>query len=175
MFVRRLLVLAVVVMGSGLVSAGEEKAPSAATKAFDKIKKMEGSWVQIDDKGNVTNTVVSTYHVTAGGSAVIETIFPGTAHEMVTVYYIDKGELVLTHYCMLGNQPRMKADLSNFDKGSQIAFKFCGCGNLKDEKENHMHEAIVTLTSEDRYEAKWDNSENGKCTHSAAFKLARKK
>ena len=44
---------------------------------------------------------------TGGGSAVTETLFPGTAHEMMSVYHMDGDDLVLTHYCAGGNQPRM--------------------------------------------------------------------
>ena len=53
--------------------------------------------------------LVARYAVTAAGSAVVETVFPGTEHEMVTVYHADGSDLVLTHYCMEGNQPRMRA------------------------------------------------------------------
>ena len=49
-------------------------------------------------------------YATAGGSAVQETQFPGTPMEMVSVYHLDGADLVMTHYCVLGNQPRMKAD-----------------------------------------------------------------
>ena len=54
--------------------------------------------------------IVSVIKVTAGGSAVHETLFPGSAHEMVSVYHLDGADLVMTHFCALGNQPRMKAD-----------------------------------------------------------------
>jgi hypothetical protein len=39
------------------------------------------------------------YRVTGAGSAVVETLFPGTPHEMVTVYHARKGVLCMTHYC----------------------------------------------------------------------------
>ena len=60
------------------------------------------------NSGQPTDQVVSTYRVTAAGSAVMEVLFPGTDHEMVTVYHQDGDDLILTHYCAAGNQPRMK-------------------------------------------------------------------
>ena len=63
-----------------------------------------------DDKGKPTDQVVSVFKLTGGGSAVQETIFPGAAHEMVSVYHADGKDVVMTHYCALGNQPKMKLD-----------------------------------------------------------------
>ena len=68
--------------------------------------------------------------VTAAGSAVHETIFPGTGHEMVSMYHADGKDLIMTHYCALGNQPRMKLDpKSSVDKG-EFRFKFAGGSNI---------------------------------------------
>src|SRR5438105_1544223 len=85
---------------------GEEKpaakAPAAATNAgLERIKKLAGTWVMADKDGKPTDTVVSVIKVTAGGSAVQETIFPGQPQEMVSVYHTDGPDLVMTHYCML--------------------------------------------------------------------------
>ena len=52
----------------------------------------------------------------------LETEFPGTEHEMVTVITQDGADLALTHYCMLGNQPQQfdagvacAANIADFD------------------------------------------------------------
>jgi hypothetical protein len=37
---------------------------------------------------------------------------------------MDGADLVMTHYCMLGNQPRMKADSKS--PKNQIRFQFAG-------------------------------------------------
>ena len=58
---------------------------------------------------NVAEQVTNVFRVTAGGSAVEETVFPGTEQEMVTLYFVRDGRLQLTHYCMAGNQPHMLA------------------------------------------------------------------
>ena len=48
------------------------------------------------------------YRLTAGGSALVETLFPGASRgQMVSMYYDRKGKLAMTHYCMLRNQPGM--------------------------------------------------------------------
>ena len=95
--------------------------------------------MEADKDGKPTDKVVSVVKVTAGGSAVHETHFPGQPMEMVSVYHLDKGDLVMTHYCVLGNQPRMKADPKS--PANQIKWVFAGGTNLDPAKDTHMHGA----------------------------------
>ena len=67
--------------------------------------------------------LVARYAVTAGGTAVMETVFPGTQHEMVTVYHADGPDIVLQHFCMEGNQPRMRAKAP---AAARVEFAFDG-------------------------------------------------
>jgi hypothetical protein len=94
---------------------------------------------------------------------------------MVSVYCRDGADLVMTHYCMLGNQPRMKADPNS--PTNQICFKFAGGSNLNPAKDKHMHEGTITFVDDDHIEWSgvcWDGGKpvkNMKCE----FKLVRKK
>src|SRR5690242_6473548 len=91
--------------------AKEHEAPRPAPPSrLDVMKRLAGDWIQVGPDGKASDQVVATYRVTAGGSAVEETLFAGTPHEMVTVYHMDGDDLVLTHYCVAGNQPHMKAE-----------------------------------------------------------------
>ena len=76
--------------------------------------------------------------------AVVETVFPGSAHEMVTVYHADGPDLVLTHYCMEGNQPRMRAKGA---QGSRFDFAFDGGTNIDPKRDRHMHSATCRARS----------------------------
>ena len=77
---------------------------------------------------------------------MLEIIFQGAEHEMVTVYHADGDEVVLTHYCVLGNQPHMKARPGG--DGKQIVFECVGGTNLASERDKHMHQGTChTLTS----------------------------
>src|SRR5688500_9647707 len=81
-----------------------------ASPALERFKALAGEWVSLEDGEMVKKgDLVARYAVTAAGTAVVETVFPGSGHEMVTVYTADGPDLVLTHYCMEGNQPRMRA------------------------------------------------------------------
>jgi hypothetical protein len=148
-----------------------EKAPTHAT--LEALKALAGDWVQVGPDGKPTETVATSFKVTAAGSVVHETLFPGTPHEMVTVYHMDGDELVLTHYCAMGNQPRMKA--AKGSDGKKASFVCTGVSNLKNEQLPHMHSAELTFVDAGHYKARWGTMDNGKETHVAEFDLVRKK
>ena len=162
-----------------IATIGEKPAePSVADVSraqFERMKKLAGTWVAADKDGKPTDKVVSVVKVTAGGSAVQETIFPGGPMEMVSVYHLDGSDLVMTHYCMLGNQPRMKADTKS--PKDQIKFNFAGGTNLDPAKDMHMHEATLTFVDDDRIEISGVAWVNGKpaTDHCGTMKLVRKK
>ena len=157
--------LTVVVIGAASIAA---QAADTTTARFDKLKALAGDWTKIDGDGAVD----ASYRVTAGGTAVIETLFPGTPEEMVTVFTVDKGDLVLTHYCAEGNQPHMKA-LKGGDANA-IEFKFDGGGNIHSPKDGHMHEASFAFKNADHLSSTWQFYKDGKPGEKAQFNLVRK-
>src|SRR5262245_51575653 len=102
------LLLALVVTVSGMSDGGDNavpKLPAPPTNtALEKMKKLAGTWRLADKDGKPTDQIASIIKVTAGGSVVHETLFPGQPHEMVSVYAVDGPDLIMTHYCVLGNQ-----------------------------------------------------------------------
>jgi hypothetical protein len=57
---------------------------------------------------------------------------PGSAvGGMATAYHLDRGTLVLTHFCGAGNQPRMRLNSVN-DGGKHIAFEMYDITNHRD-------------------------------------------
>ena len=150
---RQILIGGFVVLALSLTAVAQDKhehqAPPAPTNAgLEKMKTMVGTWVMADKDGKPTDEVVSVVKITAGGSAVHETLFPGQPHEMVSVYTAEGPDLVLTHYCMLGNQPRLKAGQKSV-AGNKISFEFAGGTNLDPQKDKHMHAATLTFVDAD--------------------------
>ena len=159
------------ILAGGPITADNEKEKSSL-RQFEVLKKLSGDWVQIDRDGRPTEKVVSSFRVTAAGHALEEKVFPGTDHEMVTMYHMDGPNLVLTHYCTLGNQPRMRAEPAT--DASKIVFKFIGATNLKSDKEMHMHEATLTFEDENRFQAEWTARQDGAPCHQTRLSMARK-
>ena len=166
--------VAVAVLAMG-VRAEEPKPAGKGDKSatLDKVKKLVGTWVAEDDKGQPTETVVSVFKVTAAGSAVTETIFPGQPHEMVSVYHMDGKDAVMTHYCAMGNQPKMKIEPAD----KELKFVFAGGSNLDPAKDMHMHEGSIKWTDEDHIVWSWQGYMDGKPAkeHVVSMKLVRKK
>ncbi len=151
---RRLLLCPLLLLALPVAIYGEDKAaklpPAPTNSAFETMKKLAGTWLLADQDGKPTDQVASIIKVTAGGSAVHETVFPGQPHEMVSVYTVVGPDLVMTHYCVLGNQPRLKADSKS--SANQIHFEFAGGANLDPTKDKHMHSATLTILDSDRIE-----------------------
>ena len=137
---KTLLILAI-----ATATAFTAHAATTAGDAFASLKKLQGEWRgPAMQKGMPPSH--SIYRVTAGGSAVQETIFPGTKMEMLSVYHMDKGRLLMTHYCALGNQPRMKLNTRKSTAG-ELVFDFDGGTNLNARRDMHMHSLALTLPS----------------------------
>jgi hypothetical protein len=111
------------------------------------------------------------YRLSAGGSALVETLFPGSGEEMVSVYHDQNGKLAMTHYCMLRNQPKMtlvKAD------GQLIELLFASKGNdIDPAKDKHMHGVSFAITDNDHIVQKWTLFDKGKDAGGVTLKLAR--
>jgi len=169
--------LAVLLASAGALTLGAAQqkstppAQSGKNAAFELFKQLAGEWVGKEaGKGGEIHVK---YQVTSGGSAVVETIGPGTDHEMVTVIHPDGGDLILTHYCMLGNQPQMKA--AGVADGKQVAFKFVRATNLKSEKDMHMHNVTYTFVDKDTLKSVWTHYQDGKAAGDVVIELKRKK
>ncbi len=161
--------------------AGEETPDSAraapaipSNPAFDRLKLLVGEWVVVEGSFGKPGEVAVRYALTGAGSALVETLFPGAEHEMVTVYHRDGEGVVLTHYCAAGNQPRMR--LKSVE-GGVFAFDYDGGTNIVVERDSHMHSAKLDLSNPDEIRSEWIGWTNGKPDpeHAARFRLTRKK
>ena len=132
-------------------------ADNNASAAFDRLKKLAGTWEGTTPDGKAERVV---YEVIANGTAVIER----DAHEggtMETVYHLDGDKLVLEHYCMAGNQPRMRASSYNPQTG-ELQFDFVGVENLSSHAAGYMHHAKFRFVDDNQFAAEWTFFQDGK-------------
>lgn len=74
------------------------------------------------------------------------------------MYHDRDGKLSMTHYCMLGNQPRM--DLVESEKG-RIQLTFSGHNELDPDHGMHMHSLGLSIVDRDNMIQHWTMKNNG--------------
>jgi hypothetical protein len=135
-----------------LLGANAQAEP-AENAAFEKLKSLAGkrSPAMLTADGEKTNVE---YRVTASGTAVIETMFAGEPHEMVTVYTLDGDSINATHYCSGGNQPSMRLNKEKTN-GNEVVFDFVSITGKKTD--GHI-KAVRFRFDGDKVEEVWSTS-----------------
>lgn len=137
---------------------------------FEKMKPLVGNWQGTSDDGK---PVRISYALASDGSVLVEKIESGTEKEMVTVYHPDGDRLLMTHYCSLHNQPRMRAEAATAESGKLI-FDFVDATNMSSPDAMHMHRLAVTFEGKDRFVQEW-TWKSGEKEGTVVFRLERKK
>jgi hypothetical protein len=141
-----------------------------AKAAFARLKSLAGEW-----EGHAMTPdgppMKSEFRLTGNGSALAERLFPGSDHEMLSVYYLDGGDLVLTHYCAMGNQPHMKLVAGGAE--GALLFDFVGGSNIDPRKGSHMHAGRFDSITKDSYEADWSVFTDGQAAGDKRFFMSR--
>jgi hypothetical protein len=160
--------LAVLLLASA-AQAAEPASGLGSKAAFETLKGLAGIW---DGKvvGSEQDFDVS-YEVTSGGSVVLERLALGTDHEMLNAYHLVDGELRVTHYCSMGNQPVMKLDTAA-SKPGDLVFAFAGGTNFDPAKDGHIHSGRIRLDG-DVLDGEWGSWAGGKDAGSARFQAKR--
>src|SRR5271154_6557107 len=150
-----------------MLSGAVAFAQSDAQKSFDQLKSLTGSWGGENSRGE---PVQVTYRMTGEGSALMSEI-NGHGHDMISMFTLDgANRLILTHYCSVGNQPRMLASAS--PDGKTIAFNFLDATNLDSPQSGHMEHMVITMLGPDHHIEEWIFADHGK-EHKEVFDLTR--
>jgi hypothetical protein len=165
----RLLPFLMLVALTGGATAGDHPAPPDP-KPLAPLKKLVGSWQGNMQMGGKTVPVTITYAATAGGSAIAEHLFPGTPHEMLSVYTVEGDGVAMIHYCSLGNHPKMLLKKSD---AHSLSFEANGEG-LRSPSEAHMHAMTLSWTDGDHIRETWTSFDQGRSKDEKVFELTRK-
>jgi hypothetical protein len=136
--------------------------------AYARLRTLTGEWEADTSMGKSHLT----YELIAGGTALVERESIGNMHAMETVYHLDGSRLMLTHYCMAGNQPRMQARVFNPDNG-ELRFEFLDATNLASPAAGHMHNATFHFVDEKHLVTEWQFFENGKVKNTESAQYVR--
>ena len=125
---------------------------------FGPLASLVGEWQGKDPEGK---PMTASYQWTGNGTTLVETMTKAQKPMMMTMYHADKSGLMLTHYCKLGNQPRMRADVIGGD-AKTLSFSFIDITNLALPTGPHMHKVSFTFQDQDHFTQEWMLSKDGK-------------
>jgi hypothetical protein len=143
----------------GLAAAAAPAPVFAETKpnpAWERMKSLVGAW-----EGHEGSMPVSvTYTLVSNGTSLMESLNAEHDVNMVTMYAPDGDTIVATHYCAMGNQPRMRAkpaaDSNNVD------FQFVDATNVQGADGEVMRRLVVTFQDTNHFQQSWTSRTNGK-------------
>jgi flagellin-like protein len=161
------------IVGSLLLIAIAAYAPSpakATDSGFDRLKILVGDWVATGEDGKpFTNNI----RLVSNGTALEETFQTDQDNQMVTLYSADGSRVALTHYCSMGNQPRMESPVVT-GTTDEFVFSFTGATNLPTPDASHMHRLALQIDDADHFSETWTfRQKNGDTKRT--FNFVRKK
>lgn len=157
----RLVILAAIALAAATTFAQTD-----AQKAFSAVKNLPGTWDGQTSEGDIVQV---NFKTVSRGSAVVSEILG--KEDMISVFHLDGSRLLMTHYCAIGNQPRMQASLT--PDGKTITFDYVDATNLATPDAGHMRRMVLTVLDENHHIEEWTFIDHGK-EHKAVFDLHRK-
>ena len=142
--------------------AGSANVPAAEADAaalFHRLTALEGEWVGTSTKGW---TDTSRFTTIAAGSVVAQSSFDAHPGEtMMTLYHLDGPRVMLTHYCVAKNQPRLVSNGSSPD-GRSFTFTFHDVTGIPSREQGHMDKVVFTFEDEDHFTSRWTWYQDGR-------------
>lgn len=132
------------------VASGDSTKSQAA---LARLIALAGEWEMIGDDGKRGPGL--TISVSSAGSAVREVMFAGSPDEMTNMYHADGDTLVMTHYCAMGNQPRMRSVVPA--DGQPFAFGIDSVTNLRGRDEMYMGSMVLTIVDANTIRQDWNH------------------
>ena len=132
-------------MASGGWSAGLAKDLSPG-ETFEELKKLCGEWKGTTAEGGAEKV---SFRLIAADTVLLETWVLSSGREALTVYHRDGDDLIATHYCPRGNQPRLKLTSASTEKG--FFFEFISATNLPEAEATHQHRFEIQIHGPDSF------------------------
>jgi hypothetical protein len=162
--------LLVLLLAAPALRAEAPAGPVDAKAAFQTLKGLAGTW-EAPPLQEGTSPIKVVYAVSGNGTVIVETLFQGTSHEMMTLYYLEGSELRGAHYCAAGNRPQFKLDTAA-SKPGEFVFAFAGGSGFDPAKDVHIHSGTIKLNG-DGLDNDWTAWAGGKQTGDHRFVLKR--
>lgn len=159
----RVILSSFLALGLALPLAAADKVDAS----WEKLKSLVGEW-----EGTVEGKPARvSYALVSNATALMESMETEDATQMVTLYHPDGSSLLMTHYCAMGNQPRMR---SKGLKDGRIDFAYVDAANLKTPDADRMSRLVLSFPDAGHLVQEW-TSKQGDQEVVTRFEFARKK
>jgi hypothetical protein len=155
---------------AGVASLHAASGTGTSNPGMEKLMTLAGEWTATDADGK---PFTSSIRLISNNTAIEETINSAHDSQMVTVYTADGPRVAMTHYCSIGNQPRLETAAERPD-ANEFVFSFTGATNLASPNDPHMHRMVITIEDADHFTEAWTLRWNGRDTVEE-FRYTRKK
>jgi hypothetical protein len=126
--------------------------------SLDGLKTLVGDWTATDADGKPFST---SFRLISNNTALEETVNSAHDTQMVSIYNADGPRVAMTHFCSIGNQPRLETP-SERPNPNEFVFSFTGATNLASPNDQHMHRMVITMEGPDHFTEAWTIRVNGK-------------
>jgi hypothetical protein len=126
--------------------------------SLDGLKPLVGDWTATDAGGKLFTT---SFRLISNNTALEETVNSSHDTQMVSIYNADGARVAMTHFCSMGNQPRLETP-SERPNPNEFVFSFSGVTNLASPNDQHLHRMVITIQGPDHFTEAWTIRVNGK-------------
>jgi hypothetical protein len=141
----RNLLIHLVIAATPAILCSAFAAPGA--EAFANLRRLTGEWEAKTARGSIIRVV---YKLVAADSALVETFRTAPGRETLTIYHADGSDLIATHYCAQGNQPRLR--LQSVGANRILEFAYYDATNLAGSTASHLTRLRFEFKDPDRFE-----------------------
>jgi hypothetical protein len=153
------LILLIALASTACVAQMHHEAIPAS--GLDQFKPLVGSWKGTDPQGK---PLTLSYKMVSEDKTLMESLgMDGKEESMITMYHLDNEGVMATHYCSMGNQPRMRLDRKKSNDHT-FAFVYRDATNLKSKKDPHINGLTITIKDKDHLFQEWSMIDKGKET-----------
>ncbi|MEE9330487.1 MAG: hypothetical protein V3V30_10150 [Parvularculaceae bacterium] len=141
-----------------LAERNKEEINMDAALAFESLKALLGNWQVQHDHGRISRVH---YKMSCHDTVMLETWALKPDLESLTIYHMDGADFIATHYCPLGNQPRL---LFTKHEDGKLKFETQSITNLISPDHDHCRAFDFEIIDKDTIKRRETYAENGVAT-----------
>jgi hypothetical protein len=131
--------------------------PRSAARRFAALIALLGDWEATASDGR---KAYASYRLWSSNSVLVESFRSASGKRTLTLFHLDGEQLIATHYCARGNQPRLRLQPSSSVRRFELSF--FDATNLPNPGAAHLRHLEIELTDSGHFSKTEEYVENGR-------------